>query len=253
VGGRVVAVIPSRYASTRFPGKPLADIAGVPMVARVARQVRASRAVDAVIVATDDDRIARVAREVGVEAVMTDPNCASGTDRVWAAAHAAHLLNSALILNVQGDEPLIDPLDVDAVIEETLRSGAGLGTLARPLVSLPGGSARFHDENVVKVVTTADGSALYFSRAPIPFGGAAPLAHIGIYAYRPAVLERLSALPPSPLERSERLEQLRALENGIRIHVAQARSTRPSVAVDVPADIDKVIALLKGTEENATP
>lgn len=238
-----VAVIPARYASERFPGKPLADIAGVPMIVRVCRQAAQAR-VAAVYVATDDERIAHVVREAGFAAVMTSPACASGSDRV---AEVVQGLAEpvGVVVNVQGDEPLVDPRDIDALIEATRADPEAIGTLARPLSELE----RFHSPHVVKVVRAPSGRALYFSRAPIPHGldglprGA--LQHVGLYAYHPSVLARFTALAASPLETRERLEQLRALENGIPIHVTMCVSERPSIGVDVPADIEAVLEALK--------
>lgn len=243
----VVAIIPARYASTRFPGKPLVALAGVPMIVRVARRAQLAGRVDRVLIATDDARIAAVAAEAGFQAVMTAASCPSGTDRVAEAARSdSYARAAALIVNVQGDEPLIDPADIDVLIAETLASGAELGTLARPL------EHRFDDPNVVKVVVgSSDHRALYFSRAAIPHGDGPRLQHIGLYAYRPEALQRLSTLAPTPLERVERLEQLRALEHGLRIHVAMARSRAPAVAIDTPEDVERVLALIG--DEGAGP
>lgn len=236
-----IAVIPARWASSRFPGKPLADLLGAPMIARVAERVLQSEAVFRVVVATDDDRIAAAAKAHQLEVVFTSEACASGTDRV-AEAVAQLGIEDALIVNVQGDEPLIDPRDIDVLVEATLASPHGMGTLARPLPE----PERFADPNVVKVVLAADGRALYFSRAPVPHGGVSQaLLHIGLYAYRPEVLARLTALPPSALEKTERLEQLRALENGISIQVALARSPIPSIAIDTPEDVERVLTVLR--------
>ena len=234
----VVAVIPARYGSTRFPGKPLVDLDGVPMIVRVARQAALTGA--RVVVATDDARIEAAVRSAGFEAVQTPPDCASGTDRVAAAVTLLGLGGARLILNVQGDEPLIDPEDLLATVDECLGQGAPMGTLARPLEP-----ARFESPTAVKVVRAQGGRALYFSRAPIPWGCEKPLLHVGIYVYTPECLLRLSRLPPSTLELTERLEQLRALEDGIPIHVALARSTAESIAIDVPEDVSCVVAALR--------
>lgn len=207
------------------------------MVVRVARQAAAIGA--RVVVATDDPRIEAVVNTAGFEVVMTPPECASGTDRVALAIDRLGIRDARLVINVQGDEPLIDPEDLRALAEETLASGAPMGTLARPL-----DLARFQAPNAVKIARAADGRALYFSRAPIPHGSSAPLLHVGIYAYTPDTLRRLAALPPSPLEITERLEQLRALEAGIPIYVAHARSTLESIAIDAPEDVPRVLAAL---------
>jgi len=237
MGGRVVAVIPSRFASTRFPGKPLAMISGVPMIVRVAERARA--ALERVIVATDDERIRDTAERAGFEVVMTSPDCASGTDRVAEVVALAGLEDAALLVNVQGDEPLIDPADITALAEDTLAAAAPMGTLCRPLLD----RRRFADPNLVKVVRARDGRALYFSRAPIPHVAGddeAPLMHVGMYAYQPHIVRTLAATAPTPLERAERLEQLRALELGVPILVTMARSRSPSIAVDTPEDVARV-------------
>ncbi|MBI4816882.1 MAG: 3-deoxy-manno-octulosonate cytidylyltransferase [Deltaproteobacteria bacterium] len=236
---RVLAVVPARYASTRFPGKPLVDLAGVPMIVRVLERAALASSISEVVAATDDERIAAVVKSVGRRVVMTSESCQSGTDRV-AEAVATLGFDGDLVVNVQGDEPLLDPADLDALVIRTLRLGTDLGTLARPLEP-----DAFLNPNVVKVVRALDGRALYFSRAAIPHSGSSvALRHIGLYAYRPAALRRLAALEPTPLERCERLEQLRALENGLSIAVIDAPSTHPCVAVDTPADAAQVIAIL---------
>lgn len=246
MGDLIVAVVPARLASTRFPEKPLAVIAGVPMIIRVLRRIALCDRVDRILAATDDDRIRAVVEGEGFEAVMTPSDCPSGTDRVYRAIQIANIGDVRLVVNVQGDEPLIDPVDIEAVIEATLAAGTPMGTLARPLEDL----SRFDDPNVVKVVRANDGRALYFSRAPIPHAphptqgntdeAVRPLMHLGLYAYHPSALKRLAESEPSPLEKSERLEQLRALEMGMTIQVAMARSTAPSIAVDIPSDVERV-------------
>lgn len=213
------------------------------MIVRVARQAAASASVDRVIVATDDDRILEVVRAAGFEARRTSAGCASGSDRV---AEVARDLDVDLVVNVQGDEPLLDPADLDALIAAAHAHPAGITTLVRPISS----PEAFADPNVVKAVGAPDGRALYFSRAPIPHG-ALDLArqHVGLYAYPPAVLARFTRLPPSPLEKSERLEQLRALENGIPIHLEMCVSDRPSIGVDVPEDLEAVVRELERRRE----
>jgi 3-deoxy-manno-octulosonate cytidylyltransferase (CMP-KDO synthetase) len=233
-------VIPARYASTRLPGKPLLDIGGVPMIQRVVERACASSAVD-VTVATDDARIAAAVsdpRSPGRQiAVMTDQALPSGTDRVAAAAEARGWPDDAIVVNVQGDEPFLPP----RLIEQAAHllehdSAAGIATLSAPIGSLQ----EFLDTNVVKVVTARDGAALYFSGAPgglasqNEFGGAQ--RHVGIYAYRMGVLRRVTALPASELELRERLEQLRALQNGVRIAVG-ACIELPAPGVDTEADL----------------
>ena len=241
MGGPVVAVVPSRFASTRFPGKPLALIDGIPMIVRVLQQAAKAQYVDEVYVATDHEPIAKLAEKAGFAALMTPPECASGTDRIAAGLEQIRGGEPSLIVNIQGDEPIIEPDDIDALIRESINSQCPMGTLARPFPSLE----RFHDPNVVKVVRAQNGRALYFSRAPIPHNGAQPLMHVGLYAYVPPALRKLSAAAPTELELCERLEQLRALELGIDIHVALATSTRPSIAVDIPDDIERVEAALR--------
>ena len=230
----VVAVIPARWASTRFPGKALADLAGEPMIAHVARRAAEASTVGHVIVATDDERIAKAAERAGAEPVMTG-YCASGTDRV--AAAVAGRGKWELVVNIQGDEPLLSGKNVDVLVEGLLADGgAPMSTLCRPLEA-----ERAEDPNAVKVVRDARGRALYFSRSPIPYPrdpeAAARLwrLHLGIYGFRREALERFVALPPSELELAEGLEQLRALENGIPILVLDA--PHPAFGVDTPEDL----------------
>lgn len=240
---RVLGVIPARYASSRFPGKPLALLRGVPMVVRVAR--RALRAkLDEVLVATDDPRIAETAAHWGIPTELTSDAHPSGTDRLGevAARHPA-----AFYVNIQGDEPLIDPASIDDVVRG-LRADprADLCTGRTPL----GDPADLHRSQVVKVVSDLAGYALYFSRSPIPFHRTGPAPevhrHVGLYAYRRDALLRLVSLPPTPLERTESLEQLRALEHGLRIRVVDLAEA--GHGVDLPEDLLRVEALL-GAEE----
>jgi 3-deoxy-manno-octulosonate cytidylyltransferase (CMP-KDO synthetase) len=244
-------VIPARYASTRLPGKPLLDIGGRTMIQRVVEQACASGA-DEVLVATDDARIAAAVhdprRPGRAIAVMTDPDLPSGTDRVAAVAAERGWSDDTLVVNVQGDEPFLPPSLVGQAAELLERDpAAGIATLAAPIESLE----EFMDPNVVKVVTAQDGAALYFSRAPIPWsreGAPAGLAsqrefagtmrHVGLYAYRAGVLRRITRLPPSALEQLEKLEQLRALEHGIRIVVGTCID-RPAPGVDTAADLER--------------
>ncbi len=234
----VVAAIPARYGSTRLPGKVLLEIAGRPMIEHVYR--RAEEAGLAAVVLTDDERVEAAVRGFGGNVEMTPADCASGTDRI---AWAARRWEAAAVVNVQGDEPLLD--------------GAAIARLAQhlvehpevPMVTLaaPAREEEFASPDVVKVVTARDGTALYFSRAPIPFArldGAAPLKHIGIYGYQRETLLELAALEPTPLERTESLEQLRALENGIPIRVLEVEKAWPGV--DTMADLEAVRELLAG-------
>ena len=233
----VLAVIPARFASTRLPGKALADIGGRPMIEHVYRRALASTAVDAVVVATDDQRIADAVESFGGVAVMTKSSHPSGTDRL---AEVAASVPCDLIVNVQGDEPLLDPAVIDAALAP-LRSDPtiDIGTAARQLQD----EREFTNPHFVKVVCDDQGRALYFSRAPIPHGrDASPLAfarvHIGLYVYRRATLLRLAQLPPGRLERIEGLEQLRAIEDGIRIHVVD--TNYKSAEVNTPEDLERV-------------
>ena len=248
---RFHVIIPARYASTRLPGKPLLEIAGRPMIQHVVERACASGA-DEVLVATDDERIAGVVhdpRRPGVAiAVLTDPALPSGTDRVAAVAAARRWSDATLVVNVQGDEPFLPPplvAQAAALLERD--PTAGIATLVTPISNLE----EFLDPNVVKVVSSRDGVALYFSRAPIPwtrdgapqgiasqreFGGA--LRHVGLYAYRVGVLRRITSLPPSALEQREKLEQLRALENGVRIAVDECVE-RPAPGIDTPEDLER--------------
>ena len=242
----IIGIIPARYASTRFPGKPLHPIAGKPLIAHVVERCREAASLAEVIVATDDDRIAEVAREF-CRVEMTRSDHSTGTDRI---AEVAGRVECDAVVNVQGDEPLIAPAVIDAVAGAL--SNAEMSTAASPVNNISDVS----DPNVVKVVVSAEGRALYFSRRTIPFvrdladaDAAAQLAafpflkHLGIYGYRRETLARLVGLEPSPLEEAERLEQLRALENGIAIAVR--RVEHDAVGVDVPEDVARVEALLR--------
>ncbi|MES2639635.1 MAG: 3-deoxy-manno-octulosonate cytidylyltransferase [Myxococcota bacterium] len=226
----VLAVIPARFASTRLPGKALADLAGTPMVVRVWERVRRAEGIDRVIVATDDMRIAEVVRARGGEVVMTGP-CVSGTDRV---AEAARNRGARVVVNVQGDEPFVDPTDITRVAA-AVSDSTPIATAATPLTE------GVEDPSRVKVVCDEAGRALYFSRQPIPHGGPWRL-HVGLYAFTAAALEALAGLPPSFLEKAERLEQLRWLEAGYRIRVVAIPQGPPSV--DTPADLAQARAHL---------
>ena len=246
-------VIPARYASARLPGKALLPIAGKPMVQWVYERAVQSRAVE-VLIATDDLLIVSAAHSFGAETVMTGTSHTSGTDRIAEVARLRRWPERDIVVNVQGDEPLIPPALIEQVA--TLleaNSGADMATLAAPILSLQ----EFLDPNAVKVVTDASGRALYFSRAPIPWtrdGAPAGISsqksfagarrHVGIYAYRVGSLIHLAALAPSPLEIAERLEQLRALQNGFEIRVADTEQ-RPGPDVNTPADLERVEALLQ--------
>ena len=236
-----VAIIPARYHSTRLPGKALADIGGRPMIEHVYRRAEAARSVSAVIVATDDERIVRAVASFGGVARMTSGAHQSGTDRL---AEVAAGLSCDVVVNVQGDEPLLAP----EMIDEAVTPFAGdpalmMSTLRRRIDD----ASDIRNPNVTKVVTDRDGYALYFSRAPIPFvrEGCPPAPawrHVGLYAYRRECLLRLASLPPAALERSEALEQLRALDYGIRIKVME--TAHDSIGVDTPEDLERVRGLI---------
>jgi 3-deoxy-manno-octulosonate cytidylyltransferase (CMP-KDO synthetase) len=237
-------VVPARYASSRLPGKPLLPLAGKPMIQWVVERAQRSQARQ-VLVATDDERIARVARAFA-EVQMTSADHPSATDRIAEVATTHGWRDDEIVVNLQGDEPLMPASLIDQVAQLlAAHASTDIATLAVPLLS----SAELNDPNVVKVVADLAQRALYFSRAPIPFerdsAGAFSHArrHMGLYAYRVAALKRLAAVPPSPLEELEKLEQLRALELGMEIRVAQALCA-PGGDVNTPADIPRVEALL---------
>jgi 3-deoxy-manno-octulosonate cytidylyltransferase (CMP-KDO synthetase) len=236
-------VIPARYASTRFPGKPLAELGGRPMVVRVCERAAASGALS-VAVATDDERIQQAVVAHGHRALMTRADHSSGTDRIAEAAVALGLGDADIVVNVQGDEPLIEPAliaSVAAALEGD--SAASMATACHPIHD----EAAIANPNVVKVVLDATGHALYFSRSRIPYPrepGGIWYRHAGIYAYRGGFLQRFARLEPAPLERAESLEQLRALWHGFRIAVAVCAEEIPP-GVDTPADLDEVRARLR--------
>lgn len=249
-------VIPARYGSSRLPGKPLLDIAGEPMIAHVWRRACQSRA-SRVVVATDDARIQAALEPYGAEVVMTRQDHASGTDRLAEVADQLALGEAELVVNVQGDEPLIPPALIDQVAERLADDDqASIATLAEPITDV---DALFNP-NVVKVVRSFQGRALYFSRAPIPWdreqfssppallGTDAWLRHIGLYAYRVSFLHAYCDWPASSLEQLEQLEQLRALQNGHVIQVALACDVNPA-GVDTVEDLDRVRALLSSATQ----
>lgn len=243
----VIAVIPSRFASTRLPGKPLADIAGKPMVVRVCERAASADSIDRVLVATDDDRIASAVRHFGFEAVMTGTHHETGTDRL---AEVAADLDADIVVNVQGDEPLLPASTIDAAVAAlTADPSAVCSTTCERLHD----EADYRNPNVVKVVVRDDGRALYFSRAAIPFerdsvrDSTVDISrfrrHTGLYAYRRSFLLELARMAPSMLERTERLEQLRILERGYDIRVVEVQE--PSFGVDTEDDLDQVRALFE--------
>ncbi|TCO75730.1 3-deoxy-manno-octulosonate cytidylyltransferase [Chromatocurvus halotolerans] len=253
-------IIPARYASTRLPGKPLLDIAGKPMLKRVWEQSLRSEA-DEVIIATDDQRIAEAARGWGAQVCMTASEHASGTDRLQEVVQSRGLADSAVVVNVQGDEPLVPPAVINQVAANLADTPeAGMATLSEPLTDV----ASLLDSNAVKVVSDVRGFARYFSRAPIPYPRGLDLKnpdalqrypvghwqrHIGLYAYRAGFLRRFVAWPQAPAELLEQLEQLRALHHGEIVHVAPARERVPA-GVDTPADLDAVRRLCAASNTN---
>jgi 3-deoxy-manno-octulosonate cytidylyltransferase (CMP-KDO synthetase) len=250
----IVAIIPARFGSTRLPGKPLSEIHGKPMVQHVWERARRARSVDRVLVATDDERVARAVRAFGGEVAMTSAGHATGTDRL---AEAARATDAEIVVNVQGDEPMLDPAFVDGVVAPFRADPAlAMSTVSLPLTDVE----EMLSSAVVKVVTDARGFALYFSRSPIPFvrdtadlraSAAAAVArglarkHVGLYAYRRETLLRFASLAATELEAAESLEQLRALHHGIGIRVVPLEGAS-GVAVDTPQDLDRVRSLMSG-------
>jgi 3-deoxy-manno-octulosonate cytidylyltransferase (CMP-KDO synthetase) len=233
-------VIPARYASTRFHGKPLADLDGRPLIEHVYRRVTDCQAIGTVIVATDDERIRSAVEAFGGRVQMTNPAHVSGTDRV---AEVARGLDCELVVNVQGDEPLIEPAMIQEALAPFTTAALQMATLRRRIDD----AADFRSLNVTKVVVDRDGYALYFSRTPIPHhrDPGAPLEawkHVGLYVYRRKFLLEFARMAPTPLERLEALEQLRAIEHGVRIAVVETRHN--SIGVDTPEDLERVRRVL---------
>jgi len=242
---RILGVIPARYASSRFPGKALVSIGGKTMLQHVWERASEARYLTSLTIATDDERIRDAAQQFNARVVMTRSDHASGTDRVAEAASAS---DAQIVVNIQGDEPMLDPAAIDAAVLGLLEhDDVPMGTLKKRIEN----PAEIADPNVVKVVTDHAGNALYFSRSPIPYvrGAEAPAAgyfkHLGLYAYRRDFLLGYSDLPVGPLEQAERLEQLRALENGFTIRVIETESE--SLGVDTPEDWHRVSALYQRT------
>ncbi|AUD00452.1 3-deoxy-manno-octulosonate cytidylyltransferase [Spirosoma pollinicola] len=246
----IIGIIPARYGSTRFPGKPLADIGGKSMIQRVLEQASKATSLSKVVVATDDERIAEAVRRIGFEAVMTRSDHPSGTDRCWEAYD--RLVADGIIdgnsmdyvLNIQGDEPFIDPAQIDelaAILDGSVELATQMATVDS--------AAMLHDPKEAKIVINEQNEALYFSRSAVPYlWGVEPdrwheqhayHRHVGLYAYRVDVLEKLTQLPPSPLERAESLEQLRWIEAGYRIKLVATEFQTQSV--DSPEDIEKIV------------
>ncbi len=239
-------VIPARYASTRLPGKPLLDIAGMPMIQHVYQRACESEA-NSVVIATDDERIRRTAEAFGAQVVMTRADHQSGTDRIQEVAAILGLSAQAVVVNVQGDEPLIPPATINQVAANLRKfTDAGISSLFHTLHD----AAELLNPNAVKVVTDAQGYALYFSRSPLPWQDTEPVhgkRHVGIYAYRVATLNQFVTWPRSLLEVSERLEQLRAMHHGVRIIMDEAAQRVPA-GVDTPEDLEAVRQFLTDTE-----
>jgi 3-deoxy-manno-octulosonate cytidylyltransferase (CMP-KDO synthetase) len=245
-------VIPARYGASRLPGKPLIDLAGKPLIQWVYERACYARAIE-VIIATDDERIASVARGFGADVAMTATTHLSGTDRIAEVTRNRGWPDDAVVVNVQGDEPLLPAALITQVAELlALHADADIATLAAPVSTVKA----MLDPNTVKVVCDQEQRALYFSRAPIPWqrdsaptglasqgSHAGARRHIGLYAYRVASLQRLTVLPPTPLEQAEKLEQLRALEHGFKIRVAEA-CEQPGPDVNTADDLQRVLALL---------
>jgi 3-deoxy-manno-octulosonate cytidylyltransferase (CMP-KDO synthetase) len=238
-----VVIIPARYASTRLPGKPLLAETGKPLIQHVVESIRPARRVARIVVATDDHRIADAVAAFGGEAVMTRADHPCGTDRIHEAASKLHLADGDIVVNVQGDEPDMEPSCVDKLIALLEDSDAPMATLAAPLTS-----EQADDPNKVKVVLDGRGRALYFSRSKIPFdrdrsGQVRYLLHLGIYAYRVGFLKTFAALAPTAAEQAEKLEQLRALEHGYAIAVAVVDYR--GLGIDTPADYAAFVARIR--------
>jgi 3-deoxy-manno-octulosonate cytidylyltransferase (CMP-KDO synthetase) len=244
---KILGVIPARFGSSRFPGKVLAPLASKSMLQHVFERAEQARYLTRTIVATDDQRVFDAARAFGAPVRMTRSDHASGTDRV---AEAASAENADIVVNIQGDEPLIDPAAIDAAILPMVHEP---GTLMSTLKKKIEDAREVNDPNVVKVVTNREGDAIYFSRSPIPYdrerAGAVYYKHIGIYVYRRDFLLNYPALPVGPLEKAERLEQLRALENGYAIRVTETEYE--SWGVDTPEDLERVSYLLVGAGDSS--
>lgn len=241
---KVLGVIPARYNSTRLEGKPLADIHGKTMIQRVYENARRALTLRSLVVATDDARIAEAVRRFGGGVVMTGPEHTCGTERV---AEVAASSDAAIVVNIQGDEPLLDPRMIDECVQALMANeGAGVSTVVKKI-----GERGYHDPAVVKTVRDTLGRALYFSRSLIPYprhrsAEFEVFEHVGLYAYRRDCLMRLSRLPPAPLEKIEGLEQLRALENGIAIQAVETSCTGELVSVDTEEDLERVRQILAG-------
>ena len=247
---RFVGIIPARYASTRFPGKPLADLGGKPMIQRVYEQ--AKKALADVVVATDDERIYNCVKAFGGEVVMTRADHTCGTDRCLEAFEKLSIQGEAVVINIQGDEPFIQPEQIEAIKSCFDDATTQIATLVKPFTEADGLEA-LENPNTPKVVMAPDGTALLFSRSVIPYLRGIDKSewlaqhlhykHIGMYAYRAQVLKQITQLPQTPMEKAESLEQLRWLEDGYKIKVAVCHTA--SIGIDTPADLERAIAFLK--------
>jgi len=246
----ILAVVPARYASTRFPGKIIAPLNGKPVVVHTYERVLRARLVSQVLIATDDAKVVEAVMPFGARVVMTRPDHACGTDRI---AEVAQNSDAPIIVNVQGDEPLIDPKTIDAAIQPLLDHPDIVMSTARRLITEP---SRIEDPNVVKVVCDRQGLALYFSRLPIPYirdaadRAAAPPCHwqhLGLYVYRRDFLLRYARMPQTPLEKLEKLEQMRVLENGYKIAVIDTEYE--AIGVDVPEDLERIRTIMASSPE----
>ncbi len=245
---KTIVIIPARYASTRFPGKPLAMIHDKPMIQWVYENSLKAASVSKVYVATDDDRIAKVVQSIGGEVLMTSSDHPSGTDRIY-EAYTQLSDEYDVIINVQGDEPYVEPEHIDLLAQCFMDSKVNIATLIKEYQD----GEDIFDENKIRVVINKLGKAMYFSRSAIPFVKNTDKAkwqskvpiyqHIGMYAYRPSILKKLTSLEPSPLELAERLEQLRWLENGYDIHTALTQSE--AFSIDTPEDLERLLRLNK--------
>ena len=246
---RVVGVIPARFGSTRLDGKPLVDLEGKPMIRHVYECARQARSLDQVLVATDDERVLRAVERFGGDAVMTSPAHVSGTDRV---AEAVERLAADIVVNIQGDEPLLLPAIIDECVAPLRADPAVVMATVMQRIE----ECAYQDPAVVKVVCDLAGRALYFSRSLLPYprnriDGFHVYEHLGLYAYTKECLLRFAKLPPTPLEKIEGLEQLRALEHGIPIQVVETRCGAELVSVDTPADLERVRRILAARRQPA--
>jgi 3-deoxy-manno-octulosonate cytidylyltransferase (CMP-KDO synthetase) len=241
---KVIAVIPARYASTRLPAKPLADIHGKPMIQHVYERAKKANTTHQTVIATDDERIAQAARKFGATVAMTSPDINSGTERVAAVADE---IPGDVYVNIQGDEPLIEPKAIDEAVKLVTQYGFPMGTVMTLLKT----EQELDDPSVVKVIADKRRRAIYFSRLPIPYSrGPRPqskqpfacMRHVGLYVYTRQTLQEFRKLPPTPLEQAEVLEQLRALDAGIPIGITHVEFT--SVGVDTPDDLERVRKIL---------